>query len=151
MIPKFSNWFQNDPKISKIIDFLQTAKFEIIQKFVFQIQSNSKKFRKIPIVSGYSKRLEVYSGKFQRIRRVFKRIRPFPVDFRSASYLFNRLPVSVVSVSSSSGQFFRWGHQNVIWLTLDLLVYLHVISLWFSFSQFIIDSKSDFVTDCKTD
>ena len=31
----------------------------------------------------------------------------------------------------------------VIWLTLDLSVYLRIISLWFSFSHFIVDSKSD--------
>ena len=79
---KLFRWFQNFRIDSKMIqrfqrlfsDFLQTAKFEIIQKFVFQIQSNSKKFRKIPIVSGYSKRFEVYSRKFQRVRRVFIRV-----------------------------------------------------------------------------
>ena len=79
---KLFRWFQNFRIDSKMIqtfqrlfsDFLQTAKFEIIQQFVFQIQSNSKKFRKIPIVSGYSKRFEVYSRKFQRVRRVFIRV-----------------------------------------------------------------------------
>ena len=111
--------FQRLPEISS--DFLQTAKFEIIQNFVFQIHKNthpfddtSYKLRKFQIIRAKFQIIPVQFQNipknsnsfrlFQTTRSVFRKIPTNSTCIQKNSTISGWLPVSVISVQSSSGQ-----------------------------------------------